>query len=122
MKLAFPVTQKSIETEVNSVFGRAEYFLLADSNTLEYEVYDNPATSSSGGAGIVAAQKIVDIGADVLITYQCGKNALDVLEAASVKIVGAVPGSIKSIIEKFNSGELNSDAKMHDGFHKHGGN
>lgn len=120
VKIAFPVNEKSIEAEINNVFGRSNFFLLADSETLEYEIFENPAVSAAGGAGIVAAQKVVDIGADAVITYQCGKNALDVLEAANVNIIGAVPGSIRVILDRFNAGELTSEAKKHGGFHDHG--
>ena len=47
---------------------------------------ENPAAEAQGGAGIQAAQFLVDQGADVLITVRCGQNAADIFGTAGMKI------------------------------------
>jgi hypothetical protein len=65
-------------TNVCISFGRAPFFMLYDSETKNASFIDNNAASSQGGAGIRAAQNIVDSKADALLTPrwrgQCGRG------------------------------------------------
>ena len=45
----------------------------ADQETVE--ILDNPAAQAEGGAGLQAAQFLVDQQAEALITVRCGQNA-----------------------------------------------
>lgn len=121
MKIAIPAEEKTIDSNVCQSFGRTYYFVVADSDSLEYEVIDNKAVSSQGGAGIQAAQAIVDKGAEVVITFHCGQNAADVLKAADVRIMKAVSGTVEEMIQKYNKGELAELTEIHPGYHHHGG-
>ena len=121
MKIAIPSEEKSLESKVCQSFGRTNYFIVVDDQTLEYEILDNKAISSQGGAGIKAAQQIVDSGAKVVITMHCGQNAADVLKAADVIIYRAIDGSIRELIDKYKKGELNELSEIHAGYHNHGG-
>lgn len=121
MKIAVPSEEKRLESNVNQSFGRTEYFVVAESETLEFEVIDNQAVSSQGGAGIKAAQAVADSGANVVITFHCGQNAADVLKAADIKIMKAVPGTVTEMIEKYKAGELAELTEIHPGYHQHGG-
>ena len=97
MKIAIPTEEKTIESNVSQSFGRTYYFVVADTETLEFEVIDNQAASSQGGAGIKAAQAVVDSGADAVVTFHCGQNAADVLKAADIKILKAILGTVSDI-------------------------
>lgn len=63
MKIAIPAEETTMESKVSQSFGRTYYFVVVDSETLEFEVIDNQGVSSQGGAGIKAAQAVVDSGA-----------------------------------------------------------
>lgn len=121
MKLIVPVESKSMEEQVCQSFGRTPYFILFDSENGEHSFLDNSAAASQGGAGIKAAQMLVDIGAKVLITYRCGENAADVLKAAEVEMYKAEKGSAVYNIEKFIEGKLSQMTEIHPGFHNHEG-
>ena len=121
MKIAIPAEDKLISSNVCQSFGRTLYFVVADTGTMEYEVIDNVAASSQGGAGIKAAQSIVDSGAEAVVTFHCGQNAADVLKAADIKILKAVPGTIEEIVQKFKAGELAELTEIQPGQHQHGG-
>lgn len=120
MKLVVPVEGKSLDEPICQSFGRTPYFILFDTENNECSFLDNTAVASQGGAGIKAAQMLVDTGANVLITYRCGENAADVLKAADVQMFKAEDGSAKYNIEKFIEGKLPQLTEIHPGFHNHG--
>ncbi|MDD4564475.1 MAG: NifB/NifX family molybdenum-iron cluster-binding protein [Eubacteriales bacterium] len=122
MKIAIPVDEKVLESNVCVSFGRTPYFLIYDTETKESVFIDNSAASSAGGAGIKAAQTIVDNKANVLLTPRCGENAADVLKSADIKIFKTTFASVKDNIDAFNDGKLSLLDEIHAGFHGHGGN
>ena len=60
MKIAMPVDEKTMESSVCLSFGRTPYFLIYDTETNKSIFLDNSAATSQGGAGIKAAQTVVD--------------------------------------------------------------
>ncbi len=121
MKLIVPLESKSLDAPVCPSFGRAPLFVLFDTQSGEHEFLNNEAASSQGGAGIKAAQMLVDSGAMALITYRCGENAARVLSAADVKMYKAQDGSAADNIAKCTEGKLSLFTEIHPGFHNHGG-
>lgn len=121
MKIVIPVNENSTKTTVCMSFGRTPYFLIYDTDTKESTFLDNSAISSQGGAGIKAAQSIIDSGAEVLITPRCGENAAEVINAGGLKIYKTINDSIEDNISAFIKGELSLLEDIHPGFHNHGG-
>ncbi len=121
MKIAVPVDQKTLDSGVCASFGRAPYFLIYDSEKKESSFIDNSAATSAGGAGIRAAQIIIDSGADVLLALRLGDNAADVLKPAEIKIYKPTPVSAKENIDAFLAGNLSLLEDIHAGFHRHEG-
>lgn len=122
MKIAIPVNDKSIESGVCMSFGRAPYFLFYDTESKKSIFLENSAASSPGGAGILAAQYIVDNKADVLITPRCGENAAQVFNVAGIKIYKTMNESVEDNINAFSENKLDLLVEIHCGFHNHGGN
>ena len=75
MRIAIPVDSQSLEARVAMSFGRTPYFLIYDVDTKDSIFIYNIAAESTGGAGIRAAQSVVDNKVDVLITPRLGENA-----------------------------------------------
>jgi predicted Fe-Mo cluster-binding NifX family protein len=75
---------------------------------------------SQGGAGIKAAQTVVDLGAEVLITPRLGENAAEVLRAAGIRLYASVEGTAFTNISRMMKGELETLEEVHPGFHGHG--
>ncbi len=121
MKVVVPVESKSLDAPVSPSFGRTPLFVLFDTDGETHEFIDNEAAASQGGAGIKAAQTLVDSGAAALITYRCGENAAQVLNAAGVKMYKAQDGSAAGNIADFKEGKLSLLTEIHPGFHNHGG-
>ncbi|HHU91420.1 MAG TPA: dinitrogenase iron-molybdenum cofactor biosynthesis protein [Clostridiaceae bacterium] len=119
MRIAIPSDEKNIDSSICVSFGRTPYFLIYDTDTKIREFIDNSTAASSGGAGIKAAQILVDEKTDALITPRCGENAADVLKSADIKIYKSISSSIKDNIDAFVSGKLCLLDEIHPGFHGH---
>jgi Uncharacterized conserved protein len=78
------------------------------------------AAESSGGAGIKAAQQLVDAGVSVLLTPRCGENAADVLGASKIKIYKSENITAEENIKKYINNELKLLCEIHPGIHGNG--
>lgn len=100
MKVAISAKGTELSSPVDPRFGRAAYILIVDTDTMEYETIDNSANVNSfKGAGIQAATMIYDKGAEVLMTGYCGPKAFSTLQAAGVKVVSDVEGTVGEAVE-----------------------
>lgn len=121
MKIAMPVFNKSMESGIAESFGRTPYFLIYDTEAKTSAFFDNTAIASQGGAGIKAAQAVVDSGAAAVVVPQCGENAANVLKEAGLKIYKTINNSIQDNIDALIAGKLSLLENIHAGFHNHGG-
>lgn len=122
MKIAIPAEAEDLKAKVCASFGRAPYYLYYDTESNESEFAVNSAASSAGGAGVRAAQSIVDNKPDAVITERCGENAAEVLKAAGIKIYKSKDISIKENIDALAEGKLDLLDEIHPGLHLHGSN
>lgn len=120
MKIGIPVNDKKDETTVCISFGRTPYFLIYDTETNERKYIDNSAAASQGGAGIKAAQILVDEKVEAVLTTRCGENAAQVLNPAGIKLYKTVNTLVEKTLEDFKEGRLNLLDEIHAGFHHHG--
>lgn len=120
MKIIVPVDEKSLDSNVCISFGRAPYFLVYETRTEKAEFYENQAAHSKGGAGIKAAQTIVDLNASVLLTPRCGENAVDIINKSNIEIYKSYIGTAKDNISSFIRSELEELKEVHKGLHSHG--
>ena len=117
MKIAIPVNENHGEPSVCVSFGRAPWFLFHNTATGVSEVLVNPAASAEGGAGVKAAQFLVDHHTDALITVRGGENAAEVLLAADILIFKAQGDLAKENLTAFSEGKLEKLQSFHAGFH-----
>lgn len=120
MRIAMPVDDKSMETSVCQSFGRTPYFLIYDTESNDSVYLDNSAAASQGGAGIKAAQTIVDNNVSALLTPRCGENAAEVIKAANISIYKTINDSVMGNIDALKAGKLSLLVEIHAGFHNHG--
>ena len=121
MNIAIPVDDKNIKSNVCISFGRAPYFMIYNTDKEDSIYIKNTTADSAGGAGIKAAQLIVDNKVDCLLTPRCGENAANVIKAANIKIYKTNDSSVIDNINAFIRGELSLLDEIHAGFHNHGG-
>jgi len=106
MKIAISSTGNDLLSQVDPRFGRCQGFLIFDSETSKFEYLSNEAINAAGGAGIKAAQLVVDNGAKVVITGNIGPNAFNVLAGAGIDTYGGVTGTVQSAIDNYKAGKL----------------
>ena len=108
MKIAVSSRGPQLTSEVDPRFGRAPYILIVDTDTSEFTVLNNSVNANAfKGAGIQAATMVSDKGAEVVMTGYCGPKAFQVLEAAGIKVVSDVSGTVSDAIKRFNTGKIN---------------
>lgn len=108
MKICVCATGPDLSSQVSSVFGRCNYFLIVDSETEEFKALQNSAIQDSRGAGVGASQLAVSEKAEAVICGNFGPNAFSVLQMSGIKIYPGVFGlTVKQAINKYNKGELN---------------
>ena len=123
MRIAISSTGSTMDAEVDPRFGRCQYFIVVDPETMEMESIQNTNAMASGGAGISTGQVIVGKDVGVVLTGNCGPNAYQVLSAAGVQVITGVSGKIKDAIEKYKEGafKASSQANVVDHFGAGGG-
>ncbi len=106
MKIAISATGPSLDAEVDPRFGRCQYFIIADPQTMEFEALENSSAMAAGGAGISTAQMIANKGAQVVLTGNCGPNAYQTLSAAGLQVISGVTGKIRDAVEAYKAGRF----------------
>jgi predicted Fe-Mo cluster-binding NifX family protein len=105
MKIAVTSTGERLDSHVDPRFGRAPFFLIGDTETMEFVAIENE-NAAVGAAGIGAAKLVVDQGAEAVLTGNCGPNAERTMSAAGVKLYTGVTGTVTQAVELLKSGKL----------------
>jgi len=106
MRICVSAVENSLDAQVDPRFGRCPYFVIVDSETMQFEAISNIASGAVGGAGIQASQAIAGKDVKVLITGNVGPNAFQALSATGIKIVTGAFGTVREVVEKYKRGEL----------------
>jgi predicted Fe-Mo cluster-binding NifX family protein len=107
MKIAVTSNGKTKGSTVDQRFGRAKYFLVFDSETDEYTTIDNEINvNAMQGAGIQAGEVMAREGVNVLLTGHCGPKAFRTMQAAGVKVVTGISGTVEDAVKRYVGGEL----------------
>jgi predicted Fe-Mo cluster-binding NifX family protein len=106
MKIAVTSTGETLDCQVDPRFGRANCFIIIETETMDHSVIENGSAAVTDGAGISAARTVADTGAEAVLTGNCGPNAQRTLDAAGIKLYTNVTGTVAEAVERFKSGKL----------------
>jgi predicted Fe-Mo cluster-binding NifX family protein len=106
MRIAVTSDGAGLDAPASPVFGRCPSYLFVDTETLLWEAVDNPARGAPGGAGIQAAQFVIERGAQAVVTGQVGPNATGVFQAAGVPVYLFSSGTVREAVAAFQAGTL----------------
>ncbi len=106
MKIAVSSAGPNLDAPVDPRFGRCSYFMIVDTETMQYEAVPNTSLNAASGAGIQAAQTIVGKGAKAVLTGNIGPNAYQALSAAGIQIITGVTGTVREVVTKYRKGEF----------------
>ena len=115
MKIVIPVDRD--KSSVCVAFGRTPLFAVKDTEKGSVTYLDNPAAEAQGGAGIKAAQFVLDIGANAIVTVRLGENSAQVLKAAGVIIYKSEGVGADFNFTMCEEGKLTELTAFHAGYH-----
>jgi len=107
VKIAVTAQGKELSSEIDLRFGRAEWLIVIDSETGDFQVHDNIVNLNAvQGAGIQTGQNIANLDVEVVITGNVGPNAFKTLDTADVKIFLAEKETVQEALDLFKAGKL----------------
>jgi len=106
MKIVVTATNDTLNSSVDHRFGRCQYFITVDTETLEFTTKENYQKNAMGGAGVQAAQTVANEKVDAVVTGSVGPNAFHTLNVAGIKIYTGASGTVKEAVEAFKKGLL----------------
>jgi predicted Fe-Mo cluster-binding NifX family protein len=106
MKVVVSATGGSLDSQVDPRFGRCQYFVIVDTDTMAFEAVQNTSMGATSGAGIQAAQMVAGKGVQAVITGNVGPNAYRVLSSVGIKIMVGAFGTVRDAVESFRTGRL----------------
>lgn len=107
MKIAITSLGGTKDSKIDTRFGRcSDISILSEEGELIKSVA-NPGAQARRGAGVRAAQKLVDEEVKILITGNIGPNALNLLQQSNIKVFIA-PAGLKAIeaFDKYQNNDL----------------
>ncbi len=108
MKIAITSMDGTLEGMVDERFGRARKLIVYDMGTDTFEVAENlKQMNLAQGAGIQAAQNVVNLGVRTIISGHLGPKAFQVLRSAGIEAYSAVNMTVADAIKQYREGNLN---------------
>jgi predicted Fe-Mo cluster-binding NifX family protein len=108
MKIVITANGADLDAPASPIFGRCSTFIVVDTESTQFEAIANPAVSASGGAGVQAAQYVVELGAQAVVTGNVGPNAFGVFQAAQTPVYLFKGGTVREAMAAYKRGQLSS--------------
>lgn len=106
MKIAMSSHGTEADSLLDVRFGRCKYFQIHNTEGGKIKILENNGQFSGSGAGIAAAQQVLDENVDVIITGSLGPNAFKIINKSGIKVYKCESIVVSSVLEKLEKGEL----------------
>jgi predicted Fe-Mo cluster-binding NifX family protein len=112
MKLAVSAQDQQLSSSVDPRFGRAQYFLVVDTDSGNWQAVDNQQNlNAPQGAGVQAGKNVTELGVDAVITGHVGPKAFTALTAGGVAVYTGATGTVAEAVEQLKAGQLHRSSK-----------
>jgi len=107
MLIAISVEENmGLDSPTSPIFGRCPFYALYDEGSKSIKTVANPAINAAGGAGIQAAQFLVDSQVQAIISGNLGPKAQSLLQSAGITCYQFSGGSVKDALDAHAQGQL----------------
>jgi predicted Fe-Mo cluster-binding NifX family protein/DNA-binding PadR family transcriptional regulator len=106
MRVVIPANGADLDAPASPVFGRCQMFIFVDPETLVFETLPNPALDAPGGAGVQAAQTVLQKNVSAVIAPSLGPNAFRVIQAAGIPAYRMEGATVREVVVAYNAGRL----------------
>jgi predicted Fe-Mo cluster-binding NifX family protein len=106
MRIALTANGADLDAPISPIFGRCSTYIFMDTETMQYEAIANPAVSAGGGAGVQAAQFVIERGAQAVVTGNVGPNAFGVFRAGGIPVYLFKEGTVQQAVRAYKAGRL----------------
>jgi predicted Fe-Mo cluster-binding NifX family protein/ferredoxin len=103
MQVAITATGPDLSAKVDPRFGRCPYFVIVETDDLNFEAIENPNLTLGSGAGIQSARLLAGRGIQHVLTGNCGPNAHQTLAAAGIGVIVGCSGSVRDVVEQYKA-------------------
>jgi predicted Fe-Mo cluster-binding NifX family protein len=111
MRVAISAIAPDLNADIDPRFGRCQYFVIVNPDTMEFETLNNCGATVGGGAGIATAQALSGKNIEAVLTGNCGPNAYETLTAAGIKITTGVTGKVRDAVEDYKANKLQASSQ-----------
>lgn len=108
MNIFISAKQPQLDALIDDKFGRSAFLIKRYTETNQWEAFPNPGANQSGGAGIAAAQFVIDQKANIVISGGFGPNAANAFRAAGIDmyLFSGEISTVQQAIDHFMQGKL----------------
>ena len=97
MRIGVLADGPELSSEVSEDFGHAPFFLIVESESLDFTVVENEFMDAEG-AGMKVAQSIVEIGVDAVVVGGIGTHGFNILNKAGIDVSYDEEGTVEECV------------------------
>lgn len=107
MRIAVTSQGPNAASKVEPRFARARFFVMFDTETRVFTSYENtPGLREVPYQGVQAAEELLGLGVDGVITGSIGGKAFAMLLASSVVVYTGASGTVMDAIDQYEAGRV----------------
>jgi len=119
VKICVTSKGRTLDSQVDPRFGRCAFFIVLETETLEFEAIENAQLEAAGGAGVQSGQLMAEKKVQAVLTGNAGPNAYQTLQAAGIEVVAGVSGTVQDAVDGYKAGRFSAakgpTVKSHSG-------